>query len=230
VDTQPTTPSRALGTLRGRVFAAVLFDLDGTLVDSTPAVERSWRTLAAEHGAELEFGTFHGIPAAQAVPIVLGDGVDLAAAVARLTELEVADTDGVRVLPGAAEALADLPRERAAIVTSCSADLADVRIAAAGLKPPDVVVTADLTPIGKPDPAPYLLAARLLEVDPADCLVIEDAPAGLTSARAAGAATLALGTTYDLAGLEADGHVPTLAAVRFYAAPGGVSVSYVGSE
>ena len=230
MDGTSTRPAAGLGTLAGRVFAAVLFDLDGTLVDSTPAVERSWRTLAAEHGVVLDFGTFHGIPAAQAVPMVLGDGVDHAAAVARLTELEIADNDGVAELPGAAAALADVPPGRAAIVTSCTAPLADVRIGAAGLRAPDVVVTADLTPLGKPDPAPYLLAARLLGVDPADCLVVEDAPAGLLSARSAGAATLALGTTYDLAELDGDGRAATLADVRFFAAPGGVSVSYVGPE
>ena len=231
MDGTSTQPGTGIGSLAGRAFAAVLFDLDGTLIDSTPAVERSWRTLAAEHGVELAFGTFHGIPAAQAVPMVLGDGIDdveVAAAVARLTELEVADTDGVVALPGAAAALADVPRDRAAIVTSCTEPLADARIGIAGLRPPDVVVTADLTPVGKPDPAPYLLAARLLGVDPAACLVVEDAPAGLLAARSAGAATLALGTTYDLAELDGDGRVATLADVRFFAAPGGVSVSYVG--
>jgi sugar-phosphatase len=219
----------ALGTLRGRVFAAVLFDLDGTLVDSTPAVERSWRTVAGEYGAPLEFGTFHGIPAAQAVPMVLGPHVDVPVAVARLTELEIADTDGVVTLPGAAQALADVPGERAAIVTSCADALADARIGAAGLKPPDVVVTADMTPVGKPDPAPYLLAARLLGVDPADCLVVEDAPAGLAAARAAGAATLAVGTTLPAGELDGDGRVAGLHEVRFFAAPGGVTLTYVGS-
>ena len=220
-----------LGTLAGRVFAAVLFDLDGTLVDSTPAVERSWHTLAAEFGVELtSFGTFHGIPAAQAVPMVLGPDADLAAAVRRLEELEVGDTDGVTLLPGAATAVADVPAGRCAIVTSCSDPLADVRIGAAGLRSPDVVVTASMTPIGKPDPAPYLLAAVKLGVDPAACLVVEDAPAGLTAARAAGAATLALGTTHDVAELDGDGRVGSLADVRFYAAPGGVAVSFVGAR
>ena len=220
-----------LGTLAGRVFAAVLFDLDGTLVDSTPAVERSWHTLAAELGVELtSFGTFHGIPAVQAVPMALGPDADLAAAVRRLEELEVGDTDGVTLLPGAATAVADVPAGRCAIVTSCTDRLADARIGAAGLRPPDVVVTASMTPIGKPDPAPYLLAAAKLGVDPVSCLVVEDAPAGLTAARAAGAATLALGTTHDAAELDGDGRVATLADVRFYAAPGGVAVSFVGTR
>jgi sugar-phosphatase len=215
-----------LGPLAGRVFAAVLFDLDGTLVDSTPAVERSWYTVAGEHGVELTtFGTFHGIPAAQAVPMVLGTGVDVAAAVRRLEALEIADTDGVVVLPGAAEALADVPGERAAIVTSCTDALAGARIGAAGLKAPEVVVTASMTSIGKPDPAPYLLAAERLGVAPGDCLVVEDAAAGLRSARAAGAATLAVGTTHDAAELDADGRADTLADIQFRAVPGGVAVT-----
>jgi sugar-phosphatase len=219
-----------LGSLAGRTFAAVLFDLDGTLVDSTPAVERSWRTLAREHGVELTgFGTFHGIPAAQIVPEVLGPAAG-DEAVRRLEELEIADTDGVVILPGAAEALAALPPGRVAIATSCTQPLADARIGAAGIRPPDVVVVAGMTPIGKPDPAPYLLAAQLLGVDPRDCLVVEDAPAGLTAARAAGAATLAVGTTHDVAELDADGRVKTLADVRFQPAPGGVAVSYVGER
>ena len=214
-----------LGPLAGRVFAAVLFDLDGTLVDSTRTVERSWHILAAVFGVELtSFGTFHGIPAAQAVPMVLGPDADLAAAVRRLTVLEIADTDGVTLLPGAAAAVADVPAGRCAIVTSCSDPLADVRIGAAGLRPPDVVVTASMTPIGKPEPAPYLLAAQKLGVDPAACLVVEDAPAGLTAARAAGAATLALGTTHAAAALDADGRVASLADVRFHASGSGVGV------
>jgi sugar-phosphatase len=219
-----------LGSLAGRTFAAVLFDLDGTLVDSTPAVERSWYKLAAEHGVELTtFGTFHGIPAAQVVPMVLGPDAG-EGAVRRLEALEIADTDGVVILPGAADALAGIGAGRAAIVTSCTAPLAEARITAAGVVPPDVVVVAGMTPIGKPDPAPYLLAAERLGVDPRECLVVEDAPAGLASARAAGAATLALGTSHDVAELDGDGRVATLADVRFHAVPGGVAVSYAGDR
>jgi sugar-phosphatase len=211
-----------LGALAGRVFAAVLFDLDGTLIDSTPAVERSWRTAAAEFGVPLEFGTFHGIPAAQAVPMVLGES-NTEAGIARLTELELTDTEGITALPGAAEALAGVA-DRAAIATSCTAPLARVRVDAAGLTPPAVLVTADMTAIGKPDPAPWLLAAEMLGVDPADCLVVEDAPAGLAAARAAGAATLAVQTHHTADELEADGYAGTLAGVRFVRDGSGVRV------
>jgi sugar-phosphatase len=213
-----------LGDLGAREFAAVLFDLDGTLIDSTPAVERSWLRWAAEFGIELPgFGAWHGIPAAQVVPAFLPED-QWAAGIRRIEEIEVADVEGIVVLPGAKEALAALPAGRAAIATSCVRELADARIRATGLTPPAVVVTADQVAVGKPDPAPYLLAAERLRVDPADCLVVEDAPAGLTSAAAAGAARLAVVTTHRREQLEADAVVPDLAAVRFVATPAGVRV------
>jgi sugar-phosphatase len=118
-----------------------------------------------------------------------------------------------------------LPGGRAAIVTSCVWDLATARIAATGITAPAVMVTADQVKIGKPDPAPFLLAASRLGVDPADCLVIEDAPAGLASGRAAGASLLALLSTHTAAELDADAVVGNLAAVRFAVSPEGVRVS-----
>jgi mannitol-1-/sugar-/sorbitol-6-phosphatase len=222
-----TTLPTGLGTLAGRAFAAVLFDLDGTLIDSTPAVERSWLRWADEFGIELTgYGTWHGIPAAQIVTTMLPeDKWELA--VRRIEEIETADVEGILVLPGAAEALASLPGGRAAIVTSCVWPLAMARLGATGLSAPDVVVTADQVPVGKPDPAPYLLAAQRLGVDPADCLVVEDAPAGLTSGLAAGAARLAVVTTHTADQLEADAIVANLDSVRFTVAANGVRISLV---
>ncbi len=214
-----------LGLLADRAFAAVLFDLDGTLIDSTPAVERSWYRWAEEYDVrELGFGSWHGIPAAQIVTHFLPEP-QWAEAARRIQELEIADVDGIRVLPGTREALAALPGRWAAIVTSCVRPLAEARIGATGLSAPDVVVTADQVAVGKPDPAPFLLAAELLGVDPADCLVVEDAPAGLTSAKAAGSFRLALSTTHTADQLEADAVVADLAAVRFTIEPDGVRVS-----
>jgi mannitol-1-/sugar-/sorbitol-6-phosphatase len=143
----------------------------------------------------------------------------------RIEEIETADVDGILVLPGAKAALTALPGRRAAIVTSCVWPLAMARIGAAGLTAPEVVVTADQVKVGKPDPAPYLLAARKLGVDPADCLVVEDAPAGLTSGLAAGAASLAIVTTHTADQLEADAIVTNLDSVRFTVTPDGVRVS-----
>ncbi|GAB3688220.1 HAD-IA family hydrolase [Angustibacter aerolatus] len=214
--------------LAGRTFDAVLFDMDGTLIDSTPAVARSWITWAQEHDVELErLQGHHGVPASQIVAQLLDlDRADprVSTAVARVTELELADTDDVVTLPGAAEALAALPEERRAIVTSCTRPLALVRIEASSLEAPAVVVTADDVETGKPDPAPYLLGAQRLGVDPARCLVVEDAVMGLRSGRAAGAATLAVTTTTPAAELDADLVVGTLADVRLVAGPDGVRV------
>jgi sugar-phosphatase len=219
-----TTLPTALGVLAGRAFAAVLFDLDGTLIDSTPVVERSWLRWADEYGIELSgFGSWHGIPAAQIVTTMLPED-QWPDAVRRIEQIEIADVEGILVLPGAVAALAALPSGRAAIVTSCVWPLAMARIAATGLSAPDVIVTADQVPVGKPDPAPYLLAARRLGVDPADCLVVEDAPAGLTSALAAGAARLAVVTTHAADQLEADAVIADLDSVCFTVAEDGVRV------
>lgn len=205
-----------LSALQDRRFDAVLFDLDGTLIDSTSSVRRSWMAWAKEHDvdAHLLEGN-HGVPAAQIVASVLA-AERRDAALARIVELEVADAAGIGVLPGAVEALAALTRGRAAIVTSCTRVLARARIGAAGLRAPQVVVTADDVVLGKPDPAPFLLAARRLGVDPARCLVVEDAPSGLVAARRAGAATLAVRTTTAAHELEADAVVRDLADVRWW--------------
>lgn len=228
----PTTPASTpaataavLGALADRSFAAVLFDLDGTLVDSTAAVERSWRRWATEFGVELTgFGDWHGVPSDAVVSHLLPES-RVSEGVLRIVQIEISDVAGVVLLPGAAQALAALPNGRSAIVTSCSRKLAVTRIAVTGLIGPAVIVTADQVKIGKPDPAPYLLAARRLGVDPADCLVVEDAPAGLTSAKAAGMARLAVTTTHAAADLDADAIVRDLAAVRFTAGPDDVRIA-----
>jgi len=208
----------------GRTFAAVLFDLDGTLIDSTPSVDRSWRRWARARGVDrASFEVRHGVPARQILAAFL-PATELDAAVAELEALEVSDAEGIVVLPGALAALAALPPGRAAIATSCTLPLARARIAATGLPAPAVVVTADQVPIGKPDPAPYLLAADRLGVDPAACLVVEDAPAGLEAGSAAGCATLAVATTHRAGELAADVVVGTLADVVLDADAAGVRV------
>jgi sugar-phosphatase len=212
----------------GRTFDAILFDMDGTLVDSTPAVERAWRRWAAEEGLELSaLANSHGQPAAQIVARVLPPE-RFAASLERIVDYELTDLDGVVPLPGAIAALASLPHERAAIVTSCSGPLAAVRIEAAGLDAPAQVVTIDDVDHGKPDPAPFLEGARRLGADPARCLVVEDAPAGLAAGRAAGCATLAVAGTHALEVLDADAYAPDLAHVRFEVRDGGVVVAAAG--
>lgn len=206
------------------VFQAVLFDLDGTLVRSGQAVLRSWLTWAGENGIDpIRLTGYHGVPSAQIIADLL-DEEQVPAAVERIEQLEVADVHDIVPLPGAQQALAAVGRERGAIVTSCTAPLAAARIAASGLSSPAVVVTAGDVEVGKPDPAPFLLAARRLGVDPARCLVVEDAVSGLTAGKAAGMATLALTTTYAADELTADVVVPDLSHVRFEQTQDGVRV------
>lgn len=214
------------GVLESRQFAAVLFDMDGTLIDSIPAVVRSWLRWADEEDVDPRRLTgFHGVPARGIAERLLPpERVD--AAVARIEAIEVADVEGISVLPGALEALAALggPHDRCAIATSCTAPLAQARIAATGLPVPRVLVTASDVTRGKPHPEPFLLAASRLGVEPSDCLVVEDAPGGLVAARAAGCATLAVTTTTARADLVADAVVENLAAVCFEVVQGRVWV------
>jgi sugar-phosphatase len=181
-------------------FAAVLSDLDGVLVDSGAEVERVWREWAVSRGLDPdEVGrASHGVPAQHVIARVAPE-LDAVAESAHVDELH-AQTGG-DALPGAAELLASV--SPLAVVTSCSPPLAAARFAAAGLSPPEVVVTSDVTPRGKPHPDPYLAAARALGVAPGDCLVIEDAPAGVAAGRAAGATVWAVATTHSVEELSA---------------------------
>jgi len=181
-----------------RAADALLVDLDGTLVDSDAAVRRAWGAFARRHG--LDPGEVHrrahGRPSRETVRDLLPAGADHAAEAARLEHHEVHDTEGVVALPGARELLAR-PGRPLAIVTSCSTALARARLAAADLPRPDVLVSSDGLGRGKPDPAPFLLGAQRLGIEPARCVVLEDSPAGIAAGRAAGAVVIALRTTHD---------------------------------
>jgi mannitol-1-/sugar-/sorbitol-6-phosphatase len=205
-------------------FAAVLLDLDGTLVSSVAAVERSWMRWFAEYDLPpVDMLEIHGVPAHVTVDRLLADrtAADRAAARRRIDELELADRE-VDVLPGAREVLEELgPAGRCAIVTSSSAELATVKLAATGLPHPPMVAADDVLH-GKPHPEPYLAGARLLGVDPTLCLVVEDAPAGLAAGRAAGASTLGLRTT--VTDPDADHVVADLGEVTVTATASGVTV------
>jgi sugar-phosphatase len=184
----------------------VLFDLDGVLVDSTPAVARVWAGWAHEHG--LDPGEVvkkaHGRPSVATIRELLPNA-DHAAENREVERREIADIEGVVPLPGAMELLQALPLDRWAIVTSCTRALAAVRISAAGLPKPKYLVTSTDVQQGKPDPEPYLKGAQILGVPAADCLVIEDAPAGIRAGKAAGARVLALRTTASDAELQQAG-------------------------
>ncbi len=223
------TTETALDYARAMPFdvAAILFDIDGTLVDSTPAVERTWRTWAARHGVDAEaiLLVSHGRRSEDTIADFLPEH-EREAAVAELEVLEHADLDGVLALPGASSLLPLIPRDRWAAVTSGSRSLMRRRLAAAGLPTPSVLVAADDVSIGKPDPEGYLMAAAALGVDPAACLVVEDAPAGIAAGRAAGAWVLAVATSHPASALqEADAVVDDLTHLSISAAPKGLRVS-----
>jgi mannitol-1-/sugar-/sorbitol-6-phosphatase len=214
----------SLGRLTDEVFEAVIFDLDGTLIDSTPAVIRAWDTWAKEYGLPpMDLRTHHGTPSASVVRAVMPEHLHKAG-MQRITEIEIADLHDIVVLPGAVEALTSLASAKNAIATSCTVPLAEARIAAARLVPPSVLVTADDVTHGKPHPEPFLEAARRLGADPRRCLVVEDAPKGLEAARAAGCFTLAVVTTTPRQALDADAIVTDLSEVRFDANHEGVRV------
>ena len=175
----------------------VLFDLDGVLVDSTPAVARVWAGWAREHGfsdPDEIVRIAHGRPSITTIRELLPNA-DHEAENREVERREIEDIDGVVPLPGALALLQALPLERWALVTSCTRPLAHVRIGAAGLPEPRNIVTADDIVRGKPDPEPYLKGAQLLGIAASDCVVIEDAPAGIRAGKAAGARVMALRTT-----------------------------------
>jgi sugar-phosphatase len=223
----PATP--APGPFDGP-FAGVLLDLDGTLIDSIAAVERSWIRWCGEYGIDpVRLLGFHGMPAQGVIATLLPED-QRASAFDRIRDIEVADVDGIVVLPGAAALLAALAAGGVptAIVTSGTTDLAEARLAATGLTHPPVVVTASDVERGKPWPDPWLEGARRLGVDPADCLVVEDAVAGLRAARAAGcrARIAVLGTTArEELEPEADVVVPDLTHLSTVVEGGQVSVA-----
>jgi sugar-phosphatase len=211
-----------LEAFAGHSFDGILFDLDGTLIDSRIALERSWSRWAAEERIDLfALQGSHGMPAAEIVARLL-PAPRVEAALARIVHYEEVDVDGVIARPGSHDALAALPHGTAALVTSCTRILASARAGAAGLTLPRAVVTFDDVERGKPAPDPFLAGAAALGLDPSRCLVVEDAPAGLTGARAAGCATLAVDGTHHLDELDADAAVPDLSHIRFEAGPDGV--------
>jgi len=174
---------------RNQTYAAFLFDMDGTLLDSSAAVDRVWGSWAQRHGIDVPtlLATVHGVRSEDTIRRFAGAGVDVAKEVQWILEAEVADVDGVVALPGVHAFIEALDPGTWAIVTSAPRALAEVRLRAVNLPIPEVMITAEEVQRGKPDPQGFLLAAQRLGVSIDKCLVFEDSPAGVAAAKAAGA-------------------------------------------
>ena len=196
--------------------SAILFDLDGVLVDSTRSVERQWRAWAREQGIDGDqvMAVGHGVRAIEVIRAVTPH-LDAEAEVRKLESREADDRDGVVVMPGAVELVRAIPEGRWCVVTSGTRHLASARLRLAGIAVPKVLVTADDVAYGKPHPEPYLKGAELLGANPAECLVIEDAPAGIQSAHAGGMKVIALTSTYPASALrDADAVIGELTEIQ----------------
>lgn len=181
-----------------REFAAFLFDMDGTVLTSIVAAERVWGAWARKHGLDVEavLKQIHGRRAIETVRSFNIPDVDEAAEVLALMEGEIADVEGIDAIEGAVAFLSALPADRWAVVTSAPRELAKVRLMAAGLPLPAVLITAEDVERGKPAPDCFLLAAQRLGHPIEACLVFEDAPAGIAAAEAAGASIVVITATH----------------------------------
>jgi sugar-phosphatase len=196
--------------------AAILFDLDGVLVDSTRSVDRQWRAWARAQGIDEDkvMAIAHGVRSIEVIRAV-APHLNAELEVRSLEKREADDRDGVAVMPGAVELVNSIPEGRWCVVTSGSRHLATARLKLAGIPIPKVMVTAEDVANGKPHPEPYLKGAELLGMNPEECLVIEDAPAGIRSAHAAGMKVIGLASTYPASALrEADAVIEKLSQIQ----------------
>ena len=184
--------------LPDRAFAAFLFDMDGTILSSIAAAERVWTRWALRHGVDVAafLPTIHGMRAVETIGRQNLPGVDVEAEAAVIHTEEMDDVDGIAAIAGVRAFLEALPAGRWALVTSAPRELARRRIEAAGLPMPPLMIAAEDVTQGKPAPDCFLLAAARLGVRASDCLVFEDAPAGIAAAEAAGASVLVITATH----------------------------------
>ena len=217
----------------GKPFAAFLFDMDGTILSSIESAERVWSAWAVRHGLDVAafLPTMHGRRAIDTVLLQGLPGIDAEAEAAGILKAEIDDVGGVHAIAGAVEFLASLPQDRWAIVTSASRSLALRRLEAAGLSHPTIFVTAEDITRGKPDPEGYLLAAARLGFQARDCLVFEDAAAGIEAGERAGGSVLVIRATQthkpttshvsvlDYAGLDAVADATGALSLRFRSDP-----------
>lgn len=219
--------SDVLITARG-----LLFDMDGVLVDSTGSAERCWHQWAVHYRVPDadKMVLPHGIRAVDIMDRLKPD-VDKVEALRFIEDIEIADTVGLRVLPGARELLQSLPSDRWAIVTSATRRLLLARLGAAQLPVPERVITAEMVTRGKPDPEPYRLGAELVGIPPADCVVVEDAPSGVKAGLLAGCRVLGVEGTHTASQLREAGAtwvVSSLAQVAAQAKTDAILLSFCG--
>ena len=179
-------------------YAAFLFDMDGTLLSSIAAAERVWGAWARRHGLDVPtfLPTIHGVRAEDTIRRQNLDNINVADEVRWVERSEIDDVEGVHAIDGIVDFLNALPDDRWAIVTSATLELATRRLKAAGIHLPANIVTAEDVKRGKPAPDCFLLAADRLGVKASDCLIFEDAPAGIAAAEAAGADVMVITATH----------------------------------
>ncbi len=195
---------------------AILFDMDGVLVDSTTGVVRIWREWAEKHGLDVDrvLEVSHGRRVVETISLVAPE-LDAASEANEYQRIEVEGLDGVLEIEGARELLASLPPDGWTVVTSGTRFIARKKLEHVGLPVPDRIVTAEDVENGKPDPEAYLKGAEALGAHPEACVVVEDAPSGIRSAKAAGMRVIAVATTYRREDLtEADAVADSLAGIR----------------
>ena len=188
------TPSLASSPVLVRC-KGILFDMDGILISSLGSVERSWTKWANLRSVDPAYvlGMIHGRRAIESVAMLRPD-LDAAQELKLIEDIELADGEGITVLPGVKELIATLPPERWTVVTSATERLARMRLAASGFTVPEGMVTAETVNEGKPNPAPYLAGAALLGFVPEECVVFEDSASGVAAGCAAGC--IVVGTTF----------------------------------
>jgi sugar-phosphatase len=205
----------------------ILFDMDGILISSIASVERSWAKWANLRGVDPGYACkiAHGRRAIETIAMLRAD-LDSEAELKVIEDIEVADGEGLTVLPGVLKLLAELPRESWTVVTSATERLAFARMADAGIPVPDRIVTANHVTYGKPHPEPFLAGARLLGVEPQDCVVFEDSSSGVLAGRAAGCTVVATTFSHPIESLDAANYlVKDLTGVTVTRAPSGRGLS-----
>ena len=209
--------------------SGILFDMDGVLISSTAADERTWKRWARLHAMEDSFSIHatHGRRTVDTVKALRPD-LDPLEQLSLLESYDAEDRDGLLVLPGVQALLSGLPLDKWAIVTSASGPLMRSRLVFADVPIPPVVVTAEMVLHGKPNPEPYTLGAKLLGFSPAECLVIEDAPAGINAGKEAGCRVLAVASSHHADELsKADWVIPSLTEVMVaHRTDGSLTVSF----